>query len=107
VANTATRIRRASVTEQAGLSDHSMSRPSDPTPSFAYKPSLGPSFTYLTDMSLFMTVMNRRDGRDAETRRVKVKMLKCRQSRQSSGAICCIDMRSGCLVVGEELLGKP
>ncbi|KAG8860259.1 hypothetical protein FRB91_004047 [Serendipita sp. 411] len=105
VANTATRIRRASVTEQAGLSDHSMSRPFDPTSSFAYKPSLGPSFTYLTDMSLFITVMNRRDGRDAETRRVKVKVLKCRQS--SSGAICCIDMRSGCLVVGEELLGKP
>ncbi|KAG8829409.1 thioredoxin-disulfide reductase [Serendipita sp. 399] len=86
VANTATRVRHVpsyTPNEQIFSSTTTpVSRSTDANPGYVSKPSLGPSFTYLTDMSLFiMPEVDTYGGKSVvETRKVELKVLKSRQS---------------------------
>jgi hypothetical protein len=70
LANTATRVRMPPP------------EPGDPVPKPVYKPSLGPSFSHMTDMSLFLSRVNYSQENE-KAARFALRVLKSRESVRS------------------------
>ncbi|PVF99532.1 P-loop containing nucleoside triphosphate hydrolase protein [Serendipita vermifera] len=67
----------------------------EPVPKPAYKPSLGPSFSHMTDMSLFMSSIGSND-RSGRSTRFALRVLKSRES--NAGIRCYFGIRNDAII---------